>query len=276
MGIMIGSARHDEHGNCYHGGATGDQLQKSNKNDTVGEVSMQAFYIHKNGWYILRPKSVHHANAIAERMKAACNNKNIGYDQDGRLGIIKNGIDSKVKTEADCSSLVRQAVKEATGKDPGNFTTYDEATVLEKTGLFEKKIAYVSQEKTPIYDGDVLVSKVKGHTVAAVSGNPRKAKEASGNGCPYPKPEAVMKKGFKGSGVKWMQWHLNKLLAKGVISAKHNGKVITKLTVDGEWGDLTECVFLAFQKKYPATGSCNAPDGKCGPASRSKLKSLVK
>ena len=31
----------------------------------------------------------------------------------------------------------------------------------------------MSQAKTPVFDGDVLVTKTKGHTVAVVSGNPR-------------------------------------------------------------------------------------------------------
>lgn len=172
MAIMVGSARHDEDGK-YVNGSAGDSLQKSSTTDLAGEVSMQKMYNHSKGWYILRPKRVDHANAIAEKMKVACNNANIGYDQNNRLGVITYGVDTKVKTECDCSSLVRECVKEATGKDVGNFTTANEASTLEKSGLFEKKVAYVSQAKTPVYDGDVLVTKTKGHTVIVVSGNPR-------------------------------------------------------------------------------------------------------
>ena len=174
MAIMVGSARHDEDGK-YVNGNIGDSLQKSSTNDLAGEVSMQKMYIHSKGWYILRPKSVDHANAIADKMKVACNNANIGYDQNNRLGVITYGVNTEVKTECDCSSLVRECVKEATGKDVGNFTTANEVSVLEKSGLFEKKVAYVSQAKTPVYDGDVLVTKTKGHTVVVVSGNPRYA-----------------------------------------------------------------------------------------------------
>lgn len=187
MAIIIGSARHDERGK-YSGGKAGDSLQKSNTNDTIGEVSMQNMYVHSKGWYILRPKSAAHAESMANSMKTACNNSNIGYDQNERLGIIKYGTATKVKTECDCGSLVRQCIKEATGKDPGNFTTANEASCLEASGLFEKRVAYISQAKTPVYNGDVLVTKQKGHTVIVVSGSPRLPKAPDGS-----KREAVEK-----------------------------------------------------------------------------------
>ena len=164
MAIIVGSARIDEHGNIS-GGASGDQTGK--------EVATQNFYVHPKGWYIIRPKSVAHANSIASKMVAACANDNIGYDQGNRLGVIQNGIDTKVKTEADCSSLVRVCVKEATGKDPGDFSTANEVSCLATTGLFENKVKFVSQAQTPVYNGDILVTCTKGHTVIVVAGNPR-------------------------------------------------------------------------------------------------------
>lgn len=172
MSIILGSARIDERGKAS-GGAAGDQKQTSSVNDVSGEVSMQAMYMHSKGWYISRPKDVIHAAHMAALMKAACNNANIGYNQGNRLGVIQHGITTAVKTECDCSSLVREVVREATGKDPGNFTTANEVSVLEASGLFEKRITYVSQEKTPVYNGDVLTTKTKGHTVIVVSGNAR-------------------------------------------------------------------------------------------------------
>lgn len=178
MSIMVGSARIDEKGNVS-GGAAGDQKQISSANDLTGEVSMQAMYVHSKGWYISRPKAAVHAAAMADLMKAACNNANIGYDQGNRLGVVQQGIMTAVKTECDCSSLVREVVKEATGKDPGNFNTANEVSCLEATGLFEKKVAYVSQGKTPVYNGDVLTTKTKGHTVIVVSGNARPGAAAS-------------------------------------------------------------------------------------------------
>lgn len=170
MAIIIGSARSDENGR-YNGGAVGDQRQKQVP-DYAGEVSMQNFYNHSKGWYILRPKDPIIANRMAKSCIQACNNPNIGYDQDGRYGILKYGTDSNTKTECDCSSLVRQCLKEASGIDVGDFYTGNEADILEKSGLFLKRVAYTSM--TELFDGDVLVTKSKGHTVIVCSGNPRK------------------------------------------------------------------------------------------------------
>ncbi len=170
MSIKVGSARIDENGKIS-GGSAGDQNGK--------EVSTQDYYLHSKGWYLLRPKSVEDADKLAASMLAACSNDNIGYDQSERLGIItqiqKYGSMAKiaVKTEADCGTLVRGCCIEA-GFDPGNFTTSGEVTALSKTGRFENKIAVTSS--TVLYNGDVLVTKTKGHTVIVVSGNPRKAK----------------------------------------------------------------------------------------------------
>ena len=196
MSIMVGSARIDERGNAS-GGAAGDQKQTSATNDLTGEVSMQKMYSHSKGWYILRPKSAAHAVKMADLMKAACNNANIGYDQGNRLGVVQHGIMTAVKTECDCSSLVREVVKEATGKDPGNFTTANEAASLEATGLFESKRSYVSQSATPVYDGDVLVTKTKGHTVIVVSGNARKAASGSSS-APVPSVSTAKIESAKG------------------------------------------------------------------------------
>lgn len=173
MAIMIGSARIDERGKAS-GGKPGDQKQVSAAYDTKGEVSMQAMYKSSKGWLVFRPKSLTHAGLIAAKMTTACNNKNIGYDQLRRLEIVKNGVDTKLPTGSDCGTLVRECIKEATGIDPGNFTTLTEPDALKKTGLFEEPFVYVSQDKTPVYNGDILVTRTKGHTVIVVSGNPRK------------------------------------------------------------------------------------------------------
>lgn len=169
MTVIIGSARIDERGKAT-GGAVGDQKQTS-KPDYKGEVSLQNFYVASKGWYVLHPKSDAHAIKIAEKMLTACNNANLGYDQANRDGVIKNGISTKTKTECDCSSLVRACVKEATGKDPGNFNTANEAAALEATGLFNGRKAYTNG--MTLYTGDVLVTKTKGHTVIVVEGASR-------------------------------------------------------------------------------------------------------
>lgn len=174
MGIMVGSARIDEKGNIK-GGVSGDQKQTVKTGDTKGEVSQQPFYIHSKGWIILRPKSPELAAEIAMLMIDACDNPNIGYDQGNRNGVLRYGVHTKTKTECDCSGLVRALIYWATGKDPGAFSTATEVDKLMATGLFEK-ITFVSQTKTPVYNGDILVTKTKGHTVIVTSGAPRKTK----------------------------------------------------------------------------------------------------
>lgn len=168
--IIIGSARIDSKGNIT-GDQGGDQKQKSVP-DYSGEVSMQEFYNHKKGWYVIRPKDPEIAEKIATAMKAACNNPNIGYNQGARTEIIKQGTGTDKKCNCDCSSLVRQCVIEASGKDPGNFNTANEALYLLATGLFEEKIEYSSNMN--LFIGDVLVTKTKGHTAIVVEGNARK------------------------------------------------------------------------------------------------------
>lgn len=169
MVIIIGSARIDERGKAS-GGMAGDQKQ-TGKNDYRGEVSLQEFYVHRLGWYILRPIKPEHAIDIAQNMADACDNVNLGYDQSQRLGVITKGIHTAVKTECDCSSLVRECVREATGVDPGDFTTLNEAARLEATGLFEDRMKYVPGIR--LYTGDVLVTCTKGHTAIVTEGNIR-------------------------------------------------------------------------------------------------------
>lgn len=171
MAVIIGSARHDEHGNCYSGGKAGDQ--------TGQEVSAQNFYNHSKGWHVLRAKDDRVAEKLAEAMKIACDNKNIGYDQSERYGIIKHGINTKVKTECDCSSLVRACIIYASGKDVGDFNTSNERSVILKSGLFKDVGSY--EQGDTLYNGDILVTRTKGHTVIVVSG----AKKSKGKY--YPK-----------------------------------------------------------------------------------------
>ena len=181
MVVYVGSSRHDENGK-YIGGKAGDQKQKIGANgyDMSGEVSIQTLkdFIGKRSWYIIRPKQAAHAKALAQAMLTACNNKHIGYDQtgskNGRLGVVTYGVDSKVDTESDCSSTVRACAKKATGKDPGNFNTSTEANALVATGLFDKPIPY--KAGMTVYEGDIFVTKTKGHTGICIAGVDRVAK----------------------------------------------------------------------------------------------------
>jgi len=171
MATIIGSARHDENGK-YTGGRIGDQLQKKT-NDFSGEVSMQYLkdFVGSRKWYILRLKDNRKAHDLAQAMKTACNNINIGYDQGNRLAIMTHGVDTTKKTEADCSSLVRACVKKAVGLSVANFTTLNEVAVLEATKLFEPRITYATGTK--VYEGDIFVTQTKGHTGIAIEGIPR-------------------------------------------------------------------------------------------------------
>lgn len=166
--IYVGSARIGENGKAT-GGKVGDQKQTTN-NDLKGEVSQQTFYNHSKGWYILRAELKEVRKALAEAMITACNNPNIGYNQEERNGIVKYGVATKVKTNSDCSSLVRACIKKATNTDVGNFTTLNEKDVLVKSGLFKCMGKYVNSDDTPLYNGDILVTCTKGHTVIVTSG----------------------------------------------------------------------------------------------------------
>lgn len=189
MAIIVGSARIDERGNAANGQA-GDQTKK--------EVCTEPYYVHALGWYCMRPKDPVKAQLIADQMKAACDNDNIGYDQNQRLGIIsaistyKQMAAIPIKTECDCSSLVRACVMAAGMGDPGNFTTYNECSVLAATGKFEDKFKVTSSTK--LYNGDILCSCRKSHTVICVSGSPRPdAKQSQTGGALNKSPRWVGK-----------------------------------------------------------------------------------
>lgn len=164
MSVIIGSARISENGTVN--GKAGDQKQK-NTPDYGGEVARQEFYVSSKGWYVLRPKNRVHAHGIAMAMARACDNPNIGYSQSDRYGVVRNGTDSKVPTNGDCSSLIRQCVKEGVGIDVGDFTTANEASKLMATGLFTK---HTYSNGMVLLEGDILVTCTKGHTVAVISG----------------------------------------------------------------------------------------------------------
>ena len=231
---IIGSARIGEHGKTS-GGKVGDQKQTTTP-DYKGEVSMQNFYVSSKGWYILRAKNPDIASNIALAMTIACNNPNIGYNQARRLDIIKAGTHATSPTSCDCSSLVRQCVREA-GVEVGNFTTANEANVLTATGQFDK-IAYT--KNTTLYLGDILVTKTKGHTVVVTSGNTRS------NTTQIAQP--TVKNGTKGANAKLLQHNLNacgyRLEEDGIFGKLSTAALVrwqyaNKLTADGIYGKLS-------------------------------------
>ena len=184
MAVIIGHASIDENGNIQRGKA-GDQNKK--------EVFTRNWYLHKQGWYVLRPKSSVVAEKIAKCMEDACANDNIGYDQLERNtlynAIKDNGFkcDSKSltkKVETDCSALVRVCMSYA-GIKVGDFNTSAEKKVILATGQFVE----VKENKTSDYlkRGDILVTQSKGHTVvvlsdgAKISPTPTSTKEGEDN-----------------------------------------------------------------------------------------------
>lgn len=250
MSLIVGSARIDENGNLKNGKA-GDQTGK--------EVSTQAYYTHKKGWHVLRPKSVAHANALALAMKQACDNNKIGYDQNERNGVItqlKNyGTLDKIATatECDCSSLVRACIIQACGKDIGNITTANEASVLEASGLFEAKKSVTGEDM--LYNGDILVTKTKGHTVIVVSGRARSTSTTSNTSTAT---KSYLSKGDKGEAVKTMQ---TMLIAVGYSCGSYGA--------DGDFGSDSDKALRKFQGDYGLT-----VDGKYGSKSKAKLESV--
>ena len=250
MTLIIGSARIDENGNLKNGKA-GDQTGK--------EVCTQSYYMHKKGWYVLRPKSVTHANALALAMKQACDNNKIGYDQNERNGVItqlkKYDLLDKIATatECDCSSLVRACIIQATGKDVGNITTANEASVLEASGLFEAKKSVTGEGM--LYNGDILVTKTKGHTVIVVSGRARSTATTSNTSTAT---KSYLSKGDKGNDVKTMQTML--------IAVEYS---CGSYGADGDFGSSSDKALRKFQEDYGLT-----VDGKYGSKSKAKLESV--
>ncbi len=76
------------------------------------------------------------------------------------------------------------------------------------------------------------------------------------NKCPYKKPSSSVKRGSRGEGVKWVQWHLIK-----------RGFSCGEFGVDGSCGKDTEKAILDFQKAFGLE-----TDGICGPATRKALQ----
>lgn len=288
MSTVVYSCGHDERGK-YSGGKAGDQ--------SGTEWYGRASYFPSYGWdAVYEPPTEAIGKKVAAQAKAGAANKNIGYDMNQRNTIMTQAekVDwdlSKIKTacEADCSSSTTACVicgggatkKQMLGNGTNCPTTSTIGEKLKAAGWKEhKEKKYLTSSD---YWGEGWVVNAAGHHVIIngtkgakyAGGSSSATNGASGGKCPYAEPTKTLSKGSKGTGVPWLQWHLNTLLAKGIISATYNGKKIVKLTVDGDWGAQTEKVFAAFQKKYPATGTNNKPDGKCGPASRKKLKALV-
>lgn len=170
MTVYIGNAVGNEKGTA-NGGEPGDQTSR--------EVRVQPWYLNKKGWRVFRPKSSEVAQRLVYDMKAACENDNIGYSQAKRNTLYtaskQYGFDcAKVDTpcECDCSSLVRVCVLYS-GIKINDFNTASEPTRLLATGEFDEM---VGEEYTDSYKklkaGDILCTKVKGHTAIVLNDGP--------------------------------------------------------------------------------------------------------
>ena len=82
---------------------------------------------------------------------------------------------------------------------------------------------------------------------------------------PYTKPSAVLKKGDKGEGVKWLQWELRE--AGYDVSFTYNNKQYNSVDIDGSFGKITDAAVRSYQ------ASCKLiVDGKVGKETKKKLE----
>lgn len=263
MTVYVGSARGDERGRA-NGGKAGDQ-------NGGKEVSKQKWYKHSKGWRVLRCKIPEMRKLIAEAMEAACNNNKIGYDQYQRLtlyNLIKafNFDPSKATTvcETDCSALVRVCVLYALRKigrndSIGNFITSNEASVLLKTGLFEElaESKYTARSDY-LMEGDILVTKTKGHTVIVLNSG-----DEAGDTAPEvsrPLGSEILRNGDEGAAVKELQSMLIQI-----------GYDLGRWGADGDFGDATEMAVRQFQRDH----GCDV-DGQVGPETLKALEKALK
>ena len=249
MAVIIGSARIDERGKAS-GGKAGDQTGK--------EVSTQNWYKHSKGWVVLRAKDPKKAARIAQAMRAACDNPNIGYDQYQNQTLwdeVKDkGYDpakASKPCETDCARLVRVCCAYA-GIMARDFYTATEAAYLMDTGEFVK---FTSSKYTNQSDylgaGDILVTKTKGHTVVVLTNGSKYDGAVEEPGIPL--GSRILRNGDEGKDVEDLQCRLK---AAGYDPGE----------IDGEYGPNTEAAVRALQKDAGIL-----VDGEFGPDSYAAL-----
>lgn len=252
MAVVIASARIDERGKIS-GGKAGNQNGK--------EISRQPWYRHSKGWRVLRCNDADKAEKIARAMEAACDNRNIGYDQGQRdtLYNLAKTVDfdpARVKTpcETDCSALVRVCCAYA-GVMVGNMRTTNEAKILLASGEFiELKESRYTDQSSCLRRGDILVTRTQGHTVVVLTDG---AKAESPAPAPDEETEVreTLKRGMTGEDVRRLQQRLMEL-----------GYELPRYGADGEYGGETAQAVKAFQRDRGLTA-----DGVAGKATRAAL-----
>ncbi len=257
MAVKIGSARIDENGRAYNGKA-GDQTGK--------EVSTQNWYLSSKGWRVYRAKNPAVAEKIAQCMERACANAHIGYDQYQRNSLYKVaeplGFDTaKVTTdcETDCSALVRVCCAYAGILGlPAEFRTVNEPAYLAKTEAFvELTGGKYTEQSLYLGRGDILVTKVSGHTVVVLSNGSKYEDTVEPKA--YTLGERIIRYGCEGPDVKLMQEYLAQL-----------GYDLGRYGCDGDFGDCTDIALRAFQKNAHVDS-----DGECGPITLEALKKAI-
>jgi hypothetical protein len=195
--VYQGGASIDENGKAY-GGQAGNQ--------TGRELRKAAWYLHSKGWYILRAKESAVRKRLAEAMRRAVANQNIGYDQWQRntlwnvarlVGYDPARVMSPVET--DCSALVRVCMAYAGVVVDTAFRTTDQVKVTMATGAFEL-LTEDRYCKRPDYlmEGDILVTRTQGHTVIVLNDGDLAGSEGAQPAQPtYP----TIRKGSKGAAV---------------------------------------------------------------------------
>lgn len=252
MAVIIGSARIDERGKAY-GGQAGDQTGK--------EVSTQNWYKHSKGWVVLRPKDPKKAAKIAQAMRAACDNANIGYDQ-YQNQTLWNAVKDKgydpakatVKCETDCARLVRVCCAYA-GIMAKDFYTATEVDKLMDTGEFVKfTTSKYTNQSDYLGAGDILVTKTKGHTVVVLTNGSKYDGEVEEPSVPL--GARILRNGDEGKDVEDLQ---RRLKAVGYNPGE----------IDGEYGPNTASAVKALQKDADIL-----VDGEFGPDSYAALLAL--
>lgn len=233
MAVIIGSARQDENGKAY-GGQAGNQSGR--------EISTQNWYLHSKGWRVLRAKDAGVGQRLAIAMRAACDNKNIGYNQWRRNTLYDAaavwGFDiARVNTpvETDCSALVRTCIAYAAGITtlPSSLRTGNMCSLILATGQFEE-LSGKEYTTKPDYlkAGDILCTKTSGHTVIVLTDGAKAGEKV------YP----TLRKGDKGADVANVQ----KLLMQA-------GYALPKYGADGDFGDECLNAVKAFQRDNKLT-----------------------
>lgn len=166
--VYIGSARYNENEEL-EGGQLGDQ--------TSEECAIEPWYLHRKGWYVLRPLDSAKGELMAQDMIYLCNNDNIGYSYWTNCytlyNIVSNlGYDCQLVTvpcDTNCSQAVRVCALYA-GYNVADFYTGSEVQVFLNTGEFQLLTASIYTTQPDYLEvGDILVTKTQGHTAIVVS-----------------------------------------------------------------------------------------------------------